>query len=230
MKPLSGDASPILYPLLPGPLPVIPTSLWALIEEWITAWEYVEEIVNEGLMRPGPLLLHGPTGSGKTMLASAILKRMEGRAGAVADAHHILEKVFGSSARNIGQVFGEAKELDCLLVIEEIDALGADRKLTSGSCASEENKITIALMREIEACELPVIATTNFRERLDPALLRRFEMQVEVPVLDEGGRALLLKKILKRDAEASLVALPLVESIRIAHRVRRSEFIKSLKP
>ncbi|MCA0450980.1 MAG: ATP-binding protein, partial [Proteobacteria bacterium] len=224
LKSLGGGGS-MLVELKPGPLPMIPKKLWAEIEEWIQAWKHAEALRDAGLMAPGALLLYGPTGTGKTMLSKGVLRYMGGRPGVIMEAHNILTSGFGESGRNLAAGFREAEEKDALLVIEEIDALGISRYGNSGSCATEENKVTISLMRHLEDARIPVIATTNFRESLDPALLRRFEQQLEVPALDAKGRSLILKKILGRDAPEELVALPLTVSIRQAHRQRRLEFI-----
>jgi len=212
-----------------GPLPIIPKHLWAQIEEWLLSWKHADAIREAGLQAPGGLLLHGPTGSGKTSLARAILSYMEGRSGAIMEAHNVLTKGFGESAQNIASGFKVAEMMDLLLVIEEIDALGISRYGNEGSCATEENKITITLMRHLEAAKIPIIATTNFKDSLDPALLRRFEQQLEVPSLDAAGRAIVLKKILGKEPSPELVALPLTESIRLAHRQRRNEFIAELE-
>jgi ATP-dependent 26S proteasome regulatory subunit len=213
----------VLIELEPGPVPVIPRALWAQVEEWLLAWKHVEALREAGLDMPGGLLLHGPTGSGKTSLARGILNYMPGRPGVILEAHNVLTQMFGESPRNVARGFELAARHEALMVIEEIDAIGMKRKERS---SSEENaKITIALMRCLEGAKIPVIATTNFKEDLDPALLRRFELQLEVPTLDEKGRAFVLKKILGRDPEAELVALPLNESIRMARRLRRCEFL-----
>lgn len=217
-----------LTELEPGPLPIIPRSLWTAIQEWIASWRHAEALRAAGLMAPGAMLLYGPTGSGKTSLARAILKHMGG-VGGVMEAHNILDCHFGESAQRIGIGFRAAESAGALMVIEEIDALGISRYRAGGRCKSEEDKITISLMRHLEAASIPVIATTNFREALDPALLRRFEVQIDVPLVDAKGRGLILAKILGRDAPAELIALPLVESIRMAHRVRRLEFIAELE-
>jgi ATP-dependent 26S proteasome regulatory subunit len=214
-----------LTELEPGPLPIITKELWAEIKEWIASWKHAEALREAGLMAPGALLLFGPTGSGKTSLARAILKYMDGRPGLIMEAHNVLTSGFGMSARNLAAGFQVAEHVEAMLVVEEIDALGISRHGNSHSCATEENKITIALMRHLEAARIPIIATTNFHESLDPALLRRFELQLEVPLIDAEGRSEILKKILGRDAPADLVALPLVNSIRLAHRIRRAEFI-----
>ncbi len=219
----------ILNELEPGPLPVIPKSLWVMIEEWIKVWRHAEAIRDAGLMAPGGLLLHGPTGSGKTTLARGILRYMAGRPGCVMEAHNVLTSGFGESGRRLSIGFQLAEINEALLVIEEIDALGISRHGNSGSCATEENKITISLMRHLEQSKVPVIATTNFRESLDVALLRRFELQLEVPAPDAKARRLALRKILDREPSDELVALPLTQSIHLAHRTRRMEFIEALE-
>lgn len=219
-----------LEELKPGPMPIIPKAMWAELNEWLSAWRHAEALRAAGLMAPGGLLLHGPTGSGKTSLARALLKHMPGRLGVIVEAHNILTSGFGMSARNLALAFEGAEAVGALLVIEEIDALGISRyNNTNNSCATEENKVTIALMRHIEAATVPVIATTNFRDSLDPALLRRFEQQIEVPEADADCRALILKKILGVMPPDELVALPLVHSIRLAHRMKRNAFIAGLE-
>jgi len=219
-----------LTELEPGPLPIIPKAMWAEIQEWIMSWKHAEALREAGLQAPGALLLHGPTGTGKTSLARAILKYMSGRPGVIMEAHNLLMSGFGMSAQNIAMGFRAAEVIEALMVIEEIDALGISRQGgNNNSCATEENKITIALMRHLESATFPIIATTNFHEHLDAALLRRFEMQIEVPLLDAKGRGIILKKILGKDASDELIALPLVTSIRLAHRMRRLEFIAELE-
>lgn len=212
-----------LTPMEPGPMPIIPKALWADVEDWLLSWRHVDALRSEGLDLPGGLLLYGPTGTGKTSLARAILPYMPGREGVIMEAHNTLTQMFGESAANVARGFRAAEACDALLVIEEIDALGMTRRINS---QSEENaKITIALMRCLEAAKIPVIGTTNFRDGLDPALLRRFEVQIEVPPLDAKGRAHVLKKILNCEPSPELVAMPLEQSIHIAKRMRRRSFL-----
>lgn len=217
-----------LAELKPGPMPVIPKSIWAEIDEWIKGWTHAEAITLAGLMMPGALLLHGPPGSGKTMMASSILSKMAGREGLVMESCDVITGVLGSSERNIARAFKQAEAENKLLVIEELDSIGVSRRLTEGSTSQAHNMITITLMRKLESATIPVIATTNFRERIDEALLRRFELQLEIPVLEAEGRRLLLKKIMQSEPDDKLVEMKLVESIRIAHRIRRRSFLETL--
>jgi SpoVK/Ycf46/Vps4 family AAA+-type ATPase len=210
-----------------GPMPIIPKAMWAQIEEWLLAWKHAAALKKAGLQAPGALLLYGPTGTGKTSLARAILKYMPGRVGAIMETHNMLTQMFGGSERNVAKGFDAAERARALLVIEEVDGLGLKRNPNS-NCETNA-RITIALMRCLEDAKFPVIATTNFKDNLDPALARRFELQLEVPLLDAKGRGIILKKILGRDADEELIALPLVHSIRIAHRLRRLEFLADLE-
>lgn len=219
-------AGSVLMELKPGPLPILPKVLWAQIQEWILGWKYAGELREAELPPPGALLLHGPTGTGKTSLARAVLKYMEGFQGCILESHNVIASHLGETAGNLSKAFHLAEHHGAMLVIEEIDALGIDRRQTGdGSASIERRNITIALMRILEGAEVPVIATTNCLDDLDPAIVRRFELQLEVPALDEKGRALILKKILGCDAAPEMVALPLNVSIRQAHRVRRAAFL-----
>ena len=216
----------VLIELEPGPLPIIPKALWAEIQEWMLAWKHADALRDEGLEAPGGLLLHGPTGSGKTSLARGILKYIGDRPGCILEAHNVTRSLMGETESGVVQAFKLSDHQGALLVIEELDALGSAREMNTGGGADNARRnVVICLMRLLEAAQFPVIATTNHKDTIDAALLRRFELQLEVPALDEKGRGIVLRKILGRDPEPELVALPLNESIRIARRLRRREFL-----
>lgn len=218
-----------LIELVPGPLPVIKKSLWMELQEWLASWRHADALRKAGLMAPGALLLYGPPGSGKSSLCAALLKHLPGRDGCVMETFNMIVGLHGESERNIAKAFTAAERHGALLIIEEIDALGGDRRDVRSNLAEAERRQTITLMRHIERSQSPIIATTNYAESLDPALKRRFEKCLEVPLVDADGRAAVLKKIIGRDAPPELIELPLVESIRIAHRMRRLEFIAELE-
>ncbi len=156
--------------------PILPETIEAEIDEWVNGWRHATDLELAGMKAPGALLLHGPTGSGKSMLCGTLAGSI-GRTGVVAECHNLVDSHMGCTGERLGQAFKAAGKAGSVFVIEELDALAAHRGGTGeGAGATQENaRITVALMRMIESARFPIVATTNRIEALDPALLRRFE-------------------------------------------------------
>lgn len=134
------------------------------------------------------ILLHGPTGNGKTTIARHIahlsdLPFVEIHADRVIDSH------IGSSGKNIHMLFNEIKE-PCVLFWDEVDTIGrmrGDRK--DDSAAFENERMVNSMLINIEklGADVIFIGATNRAHVLDAAFLRRFDMQIELadPAEDE---------------------------------------------
>lgn len=125
------------------------------------------------------LILHGESGTGKTMLARYIAHKADlpfvyVRFSNLVDSH------LGQTQTNVARVFDYARNVPCVLCFDEVDAIGMARGQKDD--VGEMNRVVIALMQELD--RLPnnviIIATTNRFDRLDPALIRRFPLQHEV--------------------------------------------------
>jgi len=152
-----------------------------------------------GIEPPKGVLLHGPPGTGKTMLAKAVARASDARFIRVV-ASEFVNKFIGEGARLVREVFRYARDnAPAIVFIDEIDAIGARRMETGTSGDREVQRTLLQLLAELDGFDplsnVKVIAATNRLDLLDPALLRpgRFDRIIEVPLPDRKGRLEILK-------------------------------------
>src|ERR671915_252445 len=149
-----------------------------------------------GASVPKGVLLHGPPGTGKTMLAKAVA----GEAGAkfyAQSAASFVEMFVGLGAARIRRLFRQArKSRPAIIFIDELDAVGATR---GNDISGEKDQTLNQLLVELDGFDgrdaIIVIAASNLLEKLDPALLRpgRFDRQIFVAPPDLKGRRSILR-------------------------------------
>ena len=166
---------------------------------------------------PRGALLVGPPGTGKTLLARAIA----GEAGVpffTISGSDFVEMFVGVGASRVRDMFEQAKKnAPCIVFIDEIDAVGRNRGAGYGGGNDEREQTLNQLLVEMDGFEenegVIILAATNRRDVLDPALLRpgRFDRQVNVPNPDIKGREKILnvharKTPLGPDVDLRLIA------------------------
>jgi transitional endoplasmic reticulum ATPase len=141
------------------------------------------------------VLLYGPPGNGKTLIAKAVA----GEANAhleIINGPEVLSKWVGESEANLRNIFGRAKALaPSVVLIDEIDALAGTRNKVTHQHEISLISQLLVLLDGLEARgKIAVIATTNRVEALDPALRRpgRFDYHIEVSPPDLSGRQAIL--------------------------------------
>lgn len=159
---------------------------------------------------PRGLLLHGPPGTGKTMLARALAA--ESRVPFVALTSAALEsKWWGESSKLLDATFRLARtELQpCILFFDEVDGMGRARSEQDQSCVYS---FKTELLRNLDGIEggdgaVMVLACTNCPGALDPALRRRFPRSIHVGKPDEASRLDILRRLLRDEASLDEAAL-----------------------
>ena len=147
---------------------------------------------------PRGILLYGPPGNGKTLLAKAAAGEAEAHV-EIVSGPEILTMWLGESERKLREIFGRARELSpSVILFDELDALGFSRDAAGSSMNSVIAQLLALLDGVLERGEVFVIGTTNRRDAVDAALLRpgRFERCVEVGPPDKTGRAEILARYL----------------------------------
>ncbi|DAC45278.1 MAG TPA: proteasome-activating nucleotidase [Candidatus Thalassarchaeaceae archaeon] len=167
---------------------------------------------------PKGVLLTGPPGTGKTMLAKAVANSTNAVfLGLVAS--ELAQKYIGEGGRLVREIFDLArKKAPAIVFIDELDAIGSKRLDSATSGDREVQRTLMQLLSELDGFapleDVKIIAATNRPELLDNALLRpgRFDRIVEIPLPDEDGRLSILKVHTKNTPISSSIKLDEIAS------------------
>ncbi len=172
-----------------------------------------DKYTEAGASMPKGLLLVGPPGTGKTMLAKAVAGEANVPFFSISGSEFV-EMFVGMGASKVRDLFKQAKEkAPCIVFIDEIDAIGQKRN-SGGMGGNDEREQTLnQLLTEMDGFEgntgVIILAATNRPESLDPALTRpgRFDRRVPVELPDLAGREAILKVHAKKIKTAEDVNL-----------------------
>ncbi len=149
-----------------------------------------------GIQPPAGVLLHGPPGSGKTLLAKAVANESEANF-VLVNGPEIMNKFYGESERKIRSIFEEAeKNAPSIIFFDEIDAIAPKREETYGEV---ERRVVSQLLTQMDGLKkrgkVIVIGATNRPNAIDPALRRpgRFDREISIGVPNKKGRLNILK-------------------------------------
>src|SRR5574338_16726 len=150
-----------------------------------------------GHRMPRGILLHGPSGTGKTLLAKAVATESEANFISVRGPE-LLSKWVGESERGIREIFRRARQASpCVVFFDEIDSIAPIRGAGGETAVTE--RVVSQLLTELDGMEnmhgVIVLAATNRADMIDPALLRpgRFDKIIQIPMPEKDSRRQILE-------------------------------------
>jgi transitional endoplasmic reticulum ATPase len=169
--------------------------------------KYPDLYTTIGYSMPKGVLLYGPSGTGKTLLAKSVATESEANFISVRGPE-LLSKWVGESERGVREVFRRARQASpCVIFFDEIDALAPVRGLGGDSMVTE--RVVSQLLTELDGIQslsgVVVLAATNRMDMVDPALLRagRFDKLLYIPSPDKDARKQILEIHIKHKPVAA---------------------------
>jgi transitional endoplasmic reticulum ATPase len=173
---------------------------------------YPELFERLGIDAPKGVLLHGPPGCGKTLIARTIAQETEANFFSVSGPE-VVHKFYGESEAHLRKIFEEAaKKGPSIIFLDEIDAIAPQREKVVGDVEKRVVAQLLALMDGLNKRQnVIVIGATNIPNALDPALRRpgRFDREIAIPIPDRYGRLEIL--------EIHSRGMPLSEDVDMGH-------------
>ncbi|WP_152530172.1 AAA family ATPase, partial [Asaia sp. SF2.1] len=160
------------------PRPLLSPELDALLAQLLHERKHVDTLAAVGLDPSKSAILVGPPGVGKTLTAQWVAEQLD-MPFYILDLSAVMSSLLGKSGGNIRAAFDFAKKSPCVLLLDEIDSIA--KKRSDDSDIGELKRLVTVILQEIDSWPSSslLIAATNHRELIDPALWRRFDVIAE---------------------------------------------------
>lgn len=175
---------------------VLERDIGELVERFVASVQMADELMANGLSVSPSMLIHGPPGVGKTLLARSIAQRL-GFPLITARTDALISSYLGSTAKNVRMLFDHAAGRPCVLFLDEFDALGKMRD--DSRELGELKRVVISLLQNIDALgpDHVLLAATNHEHLLDPAIWRRFTYKLRLGPPSAEARGELFRRFLR---------------------------------
>ena len=171
----------VIFPPTTHPdFPLLDPQLQEATLSIVVEWREHEKLRDAGVMPPTSCLLYGPPGTGKTRIALAMAARL-GLPVVLARLDGVISSFLGTTGRNVANLFGFANRYNCLLLLDEFDAIAKVRD--DPHEVGEIKRVVNAILQNIDSRKNRglTIAITNHEQLLDSAVWRRFDVRIAIP-------------------------------------------------
>lgn len=184
-----------------APEPILEIGVLEVVRRFLRERREAELLLRQGFSPPRTLLLKGAPGTGKTMLATWLSIQL-GLNLVVLDLATSISSFLGKTGGNLRRSLDYGRATPCVLLLDEFDAIGKRRD--DATEVGELKRIVNVLLKDLEEWPLHsvLVAATNHPELLDPAIHRRFDVVLELPLPGEAEREGILTRACGQFANA----------------------------
>ena len=181
---------------LPDEGPLFDDNIQIAIQTIVKEWLRFDQLRAINALPTSSCLIFGEPGTGKTHLAKWMAKQI-GMPVVLAKLDGLMSSFLGTTSRNIGNLFAFANKYNCVLLLDEFDAIAKLRD--DAQEVGEVKRVVNTLLQSLDGRHEKgvTIGITNHERLLDPAIWRRFDVQIRIPIPSFGVVHTLMEKFLK---------------------------------